>query len=440
MSGWTQLWFLILGLKLILSYFFPLSADECYYWVWSKHLSLSYFDHPPMISYLIWIGNVFDGLGGYALRWPAVLMGHLTLWVWDLVFKKHMNPKQRGMAWFLYLSHPITGLGSIILTPDLPLMFFFSLSFFFGVKTLANPNWLNYLFLGVSLGLGFLSKYHIVLTLPMLLILVYEKKAWSWIFSKKLFITILGGFLLSLPVFIWNYQNDWVSFLFQLNHGFGGEKFDIQNLLTYVVGQILIVHPFLIWSLFSQWKQFQKMDKVYLKSSLFIFAFFLYSSIKSHVEANWTSQALPTMWFVAAKHISQLKSFIVSMTWVILVTLVGSHWIHPWITSAPEKLNEVHELKEILLHIKDCPTIYADTYQTASLLSFYSGKMVYKLKGVNRFDQFDLISPEADSLSSFCFIGRDITEIPSRFHKKFEIEKKESFQNGKTKFLLRKKQ
>ena len=31
----------------------PLSADEAYYWLWSKHLAAGYFDHPPMIAWLI---------------------------------------------------------------------------------------------------------------------------------------------------------------------------------------------------------------------------------------------------------------------------------------------------------------------------------------------------------------------------------------------------
>ena len=31
----------------------PLHFDEAYYWVWSKHPQLSYFDHSPMIAWLI---------------------------------------------------------------------------------------------------------------------------------------------------------------------------------------------------------------------------------------------------------------------------------------------------------------------------------------------------------------------------------------------------
>jgi hypothetical protein len=34
-----------------------LETDEAYYWLWSRHLAISYFDHPPMIAYLIRLGT-----------------------------------------------------------------------------------------------------------------------------------------------------------------------------------------------------------------------------------------------------------------------------------------------------------------------------------------------------------------------------------------------
>ena len=30
-----------------------LHPDEAYYWLWSKHLALSYYDHPGMVAYFI---------------------------------------------------------------------------------------------------------------------------------------------------------------------------------------------------------------------------------------------------------------------------------------------------------------------------------------------------------------------------------------------------
>ena len=44
----------------------PLSFDEAYYWLWSKHLACGYYDHPPMIAFVIRAGT--SALRRYQLR------------------------------------------------------------------------------------------------------------------------------------------------------------------------------------------------------------------------------------------------------------------------------------------------------------------------------------------------------------------------------------
>ena len=43
--------FLDVVLYTIFNQHLQLHFDETYYWVWSKNLQLSYYDHPPMIAY-----------------------------------------------------------------------------------------------------------------------------------------------------------------------------------------------------------------------------------------------------------------------------------------------------------------------------------------------------------------------------------------------------
>ena len=37
------------ALRLVVAALVPLSPDEAYYWMWSRHLAGGYFDHPPMV-------------------------------------------------------------------------------------------------------------------------------------------------------------------------------------------------------------------------------------------------------------------------------------------------------------------------------------------------------------------------------------------------------
>ena len=55
-------------LRLVVAAYTPLSADEAYYWVWSRALAESYLDHPPMVALWIRIGTFFAGETALGVR------------------------------------------------------------------------------------------------------------------------------------------------------------------------------------------------------------------------------------------------------------------------------------------------------------------------------------------------------------------------------------
>ena len=78
-GGW---WFATLGLTLLrlwLALWVPLGDDEGYYWVWSRHLAASYYDHPPMVAWLVALSTHVLGSSLVALRLPFVACGYLSL-------------------------------------------------------------------------------------------------------------------------------------------------------------------------------------------------------------------------------------------------------------------------------------------------------------------------------------------------------------------------
>ena len=42
----------------------PLFAQEAYYWCYAQHPALSYFDHPPMVAWMIWLGTQLSTYAG----------------------------------------------------------------------------------------------------------------------------------------------------------------------------------------------------------------------------------------------------------------------------------------------------------------------------------------------------------------------------------------
>ena len=56
-----------------------LIPDEAYYWNYAQHMDLSFFDHPPMVAWLIWLGTGLFGDNEFGVRVGAVICG-LSRW------------------------------------------------------------------------------------------------------------------------------------------------------------------------------------------------------------------------------------------------------------------------------------------------------------------------------------------------------------------------
>ena len=59
-NWWVVTWIFISSITLLRFWYIsriPLSADEAYFWVCSRHLSLCYYDQPPMVPYLIFLST-----------------------------------------------------------------------------------------------------------------------------------------------------------------------------------------------------------------------------------------------------------------------------------------------------------------------------------------------------------------------------------------------
>ena len=64
----VRVWLIILalvGLRLIAGAVTPITFDEAYYWMWSKHLAGGYYDHPPMVAVVIRLGTLIAGFPAY---------------------------------------------------------------------------------------------------------------------------------------------------------------------------------------------------------------------------------------------------------------------------------------------------------------------------------------------------------------------------------------
>ena len=411
----------------------PLSADEAYYWVWSQIPSLSFFDHPPFVSYLFQIGNFFSS-ASFFQRIPSILMGHCTIFIWAYLLKDILETKLLLGFLMLCMAHPLLGVGSLVVTPDIPLMFFWSLCVLALVNIVSGRHFLWSVMFGLCLGLGFLSKYHMALfAMPALVAISHFRQNIQKILVQ-LFLTIVFFFLGSLPLFIWNFENNFISFKFQFEHGLVQQINPVVEFCSYALGAILLSSPYVFklfhikkWFSRSTDHPFKQLRFVFWLSSISPLLFFAFTSLKGHVELNWPIMAFPSLiglFLYDDKIRLQLKTLSVFWAFLSLVTIAaiyrsGQIQNHSW-------MNQL---------VQDNTPLYGGSYQTASFAWYYSKKPVYKLTGASRFDHFDLLPQSIPHDNLIYVLMGPNDSLPTGLPKSYEFKEFSRLNNNYT--LLR---
>jgi len=405
-----KIWWLALLAKLVLSAFFPINADEAYYWVWSHHLQWSYYDHPAAVAWIFYLGHFLEPFGN-AVRWPAVILGHLTLLIWLKILARHLPVENQ--RWFVYLMifSPFMGAGSLLVTPDVPLMFFWSLATWFFILALEEKKLADYAAFGAALGLGACSKYHMILFLPAVLLFLIFDKRWRDVRWLGVLITAVTGAVFSLPVLGWNYANDWISLSYQLSHGLVAEVNKPQWIVRYAVGEIFLLFPLVVWAALRAKPPRELRCLIYF--AWFPFAFFFLTSLKSFVEANWPIIGFPAVMALACFY-PRMKSWLkyyVGVFGTALILVIAIFFI-PALASKNKHLRVPNEASKLSVELKDTRPLFAQSHIMAATLSYFAKGDIYKLRGCGRIDFYDFRPESKPTGDHFYFITNSDEDLP----------------------------
>jgi dolichol-phosphate mannosyltransferase len=312
-------------LRSVLSGYLGLSDDEAYYWDWTQFLDWSYYDHPGMVAWLIKLSTLVLGQNAFSVRLPSLILNSLSLYVLWLLAYEMFGLKIARLTGLLYLLTPIFSLGGLMTVPDIPMGFFWIVATYLIWqirKRLNNPieqSVMSHWYLvGLCLGLGFLSKYTMVLLGASLLFYMAIDPVMRGQFrSKNFWGAIIFAILLTFPVWIWNYENNWPSFYFHLvkrQTGGGGASFSRWS--QFWISQLAFLTPVIFSLCFITLVKGLK--------SLFVF------SNSSIDKVRWslinTNQDLPEKWiFIFALSLPTLFVFSIQA----LFAEFKPHWPAP---------------------------------------------------------------------------------------------------------------
>ena len=300
----------------LISAFVAPAEDELYYWAWAQNLKGSYFDHPPLVAYLIRLSTMIFGNNLFGIRFFSCVSSFYILWV----LRSYCRG---GQILTFVLFTPVFALGSILMTPDTPLLFFWTAYIVWVTHTVLRINSWNedpvdrvyhsspvsigqWAWGGLLLGLGCLSKYTMFVAIPCSFVVFFLRfpwRGWAWGYFLHLF----SALIVFSPVLIFNYRHDWVSFRFQWENAMqGGGGFAFSRFFEFLGSQVMLAGalPFLLFGLvWLRKKDFDKDARLYTCFWFFVlpFLFFIFQSFRNRLEANWALVTYLAFWPLAQR-------------------------------------------------------------------------------------------------------------------------------------------
>jgi 4-amino-4-deoxy-L-arabinose transferase-like glycosyltransferase len=308
----------LLVVRLWLDAHLELMFDEAYYALWAKHLAWCYLDHPPLVA--LWIrlstwcfgGNAF-GVRALGTLAAAAGTGVVYLLSWHLF----ANRAAATLAGLLYCSMLLIAAGAIIVTPDTPLVFFWSIALYALVQIYRgnDPDW--WLVVGIAMGLALQSKYTALLLgagIPCAMLTVPRMGVW-WRRPEPYLAGILA-FAIFLPVVVWNYRHGWASFAKQFSRA-DVDGLGIRYVAEFAASQIGLLTPLVfVLAAAGCWLALSRRGKEDRDAELFLVSliapmmlYFLLHSLHARVHGNWIAPAYPVLAVLGAQAAFRVSEF-----------------------------------------------------------------------------------------------------------------------------------
>ena len=383
--------------RLILLPFMGLMPQDAYYYLYGQNLSLSYFDHPGMIGYLLRIFTEIFGQSIFTIKFTDFIITTLTILSFYKLASYFLSKQKLARAIVLLASTIFVSILSFNSTPDVPLLLFWTLSLICLYKAIFEEKKWFWILGGITMGLAFNSKYTaLLLQIGLIAFLVFSNKYRKLFLSPWFWISLLLSVAVTFPVWYWNCQNEFASFAFQSSErtsSISEFKISPKNFFGAIGHQMFLLLPvlFLIFITFTY--KYVKRALIKFKipqaKTLFLLAFFIPTFVGFFsltpiywVKLNWMMPSYITGIILAGMFINKklLKTQIIfSIVFHILVSAQILFYLVPiksddtWV-GWKELASEIETLPEKKINTF---VFSNDNYKTSACLNFFMDEKVY---------------------------------------------------------------
>ena len=411
--------FLLCILNIVQGSTTELLPDEAYYWVYSQYMSWGFFDHPPFVAVWVTISDFLftDELG--VRFFSSISFSLLIYLVWITID----HPLKKKFTWLfivLVFSTALLNVYGFITTPDTPLLFFFALFLWSYKEYLTKRNTVSYLLLSLAITGMMYSKYQ-----GILIVLFIFLSNWKLVKDYKIWLVCLGALVLYIPHIHWQYVNDFPSVRYHLYERASVATYTFEYTLMHFVNAIAIL-GFTFIVMYKAFFKGIKSNDLFHKGLNYIisgfFIFFLVSSFRGHVQAQWIAPIMLPLILITFNYLvennTQLKLFnylaIANISIILFVRImIANEGI------IPVKL-DFHGNKQWTLKVKEftkgSDKLFINSFQNASIYWFYTKeKTHYQKNYLGRKNQYGFIPNNdvytSDSIAYITRISKEYSTI-----------------------------
>lgn len=298
--GYVLVFVLLLArLAYIASGAIQLCEDESYQWLWSKHLALSYYSKPPLIAYIQFLGTWLWGDTVFGVRFFSPIISAILSVAMLRFFAREVNARAGFFLVLILTATPLMAVGSILMTVDPLSVLFWTAAMIAGWRAVReDSSTRDWLWVGLWMGLGFLSKYtELFQWLCWVVFFVLWKPARKQLGRPGPYLALIVNALCGLPVVIWNWQHHWIT----ISHVAGDAKVGAPGRV--LVGEFLgvetaLLNPIffvgMVWAAVAFWRRGRHNPRMvyFFSMGAPLFLAYLLHSFHARVLPNWIAPSV----------------------------------------------------------------------------------------------------------------------------------------------------
>jgi hypothetical protein len=348
-THWLRLGYICIALLLLLRVLYiasgtiQLSEDEAYQWLWSKHLALSYYSKPPLIAYTQALGTWLWGDTALGVRFFSPVVAAILSLLVLRFFAREINARAGFFLLLLITATPLMSLGAVLMTVDPLSVLFWTAAMLAGWRAVQERSSVApWLWTGLWMGLGFLSKYtELFQLICWCVFFVLCPPARKQLRRPGPYLALLVNLLCAVPVLIWNAQHNWITVAHVANdagagtHWKGPFKFSGE----FLGSEFLLLNPIFfvatIWASVAFWRRGRQNPRLayFFSMGAPVFIIYLLHSFWGRVLPNWIAPGILPMFCLAVTYwdtrwrlgATQIKGWFIAGASIGLFAVILAH-------------------------------------------------------------------------------------------------------------------